>query len=663
MKLNTAIGTAASLSRLRPRLGPSITAPSAIQWTCASCRSQSTAAAGRAPVGFVIGNGGRRTVASSIRSIASSRYFRHASTTSQSQWQSDYHQHQQKQGGSRRPRGSGALLLATTGGAASVGILAFTDDIKAGYETVERCGRVAAALALCINDYRSTLKKRDELQDADEQEKLLSECHKRCAVRTLKVLEKNGGIFIKLGQHLSAMNYLLPVEWTTTFIPLQDRCPVSSFDSIQAMYLADTGNQLWDDFSDFSPEPIGAASLAQVHLATLKADGRRVAVKVQHPGLAQWAPLDLALTRYTFQTLKRFFPEYDLSWLSDEMDLSLPQELDFRQEAHNANRTREYFSAHPELPLVIPEVIRADRRILVMANESGHRLDDLEYLDGQGIDRDEVSAALARIFNEMIFGDGAPLHCDPHGGNIAIRKREGRGRGLGGWGGGSNFEVILYDHGLYRDIPLDLRRSYAKMWLAVVEGDMDRMRKYAHEVAGVTDESFPLFASAITGRDFGVLASSSSSSGGDGSVLLAPRSLDEKQTMGSALQGGLLADLVQLLGRVPRIILLILKTNDLTRSLDENLHTRQGPVRSFLILARYCTRTVFLERLEALRERGSLFSPRNALGLLAAWVGYLKVEVQLEAFEMWLSVKRCVVSPVLELVRRSRRGEGAVAAL
>ncbi|TLD05803.1 uncharacterized protein PgNI_08289 [Pyricularia grisea] len=653
MKLNTALGNAASLGRLRPRLGSSITTPTTIQWTCTSCRNQSSIAAGRAAAGFALGNSGRRTVASSVRGITSSKYSRHASTTSQSRPQSEYHQ--QQQGGSRRPRGSGALLLATTGGAASVGILAFTDDIKAGYETVERCGRVAAALALCINDYRSTLKKRDGLEDANEQEKLLSECHKRCAVRTLKVLEKNGGIFIKLGQHLSAMNYLLPIEWTTTFIPLQDRCPVSSFESIQAMYLADTGNQLWDVFSEFSSEPIGAASLAQVHLATLKADGRRVAVKVQHPGLAQWAPLDLALTRYTFQTLKRFFPEYDLSWLSDEMDLSLPQELDFRLEAYNANRTREYFSKHPELPLVIPDVIQADRRILIMANESGHRLDDLDYLDGQGIDRDEVSAALARIFNEMIFGDGAPLHCDPHGGNIAIRKREG--------GRGSNFEVILYDHGLYRDIPLDLRRSYAKMWLAVVEGDMDRMRKYAHEVAGVTDESFPLFASAITGRDFGVLAASSGADGAAGSVLLAPRSLDEKQTMGSALQGGLLADLVQLLGKVPRIILLILKTNDLTRSLDENLHTRQGPVRSFLILARYCTRTVFLERLEKLRERGSLLWPPNAVGLLAAWVGYLKVEVQLEAFEMWLSVKRCVVSPVLELVMRSRREQRAVVAL
>src|SRR3954463_7057647 len=116
------------------------------------------------------------------------------------------------------------------------------------------------------------------------------------------------------------MNYLLPPEWTSTFVPLQDRCPVSSFESIEAMFRRDTGHELADYFSDFSEEPIGAASLAQVHVATVSATGRRVAVKVQHPGLAQWAPLDLALTSATFDLLRRFFPEYDLSWLSSEME-------------------------------------------------------------------------------------------------------------------------------------------------------------------------------------------------------------------------------------------------------------------------------------------------------------------------------------------------------
>ncbi|KAI1093123.1 ABC1-domain-containing protein [Rostrohypoxylon terebratum] len=520
-----------------------------------------------------------------------------------------------------------AVLTASTTAATGVGVLAFTDDIKYGYDATERTGRVAAALAICINDYRTTLNKRDESEDPKEQDTILRSCHKRCAERTLKVLEKNGGIFIKLGQHLSAMTYLLPREWTDTFIPLQDQCPVSSYESIEEMFRSDTGEELKDYFSEFSEKPIGAASLAQVHLATVKESGQKVAVKVQHPGLAQWAPLDLTLTRFTFSTLKRFFPEYDLEWLSSEMDVSLPQELDFQLEAANAIRTQEYFARIPELPLVVPDVLWAKKRILVMANESGHRLDDLEYLDSNRIDRDEVSATLARIFNEMIFGKNASLHCDPHGGNLAIRKATRRRKG------GANFEIIIYDHGLYRDIPESLQRSYAKMWLAIIDGDMTAMRRYAHEVAGITDEQFPLFASAITGRDYTVVRSS----------ILKSRSEEEKKSMGTALQEGLLSDLVTMLGQVPRIILLILKTNDLTRSLDENLHTRQGPMRSFMILARYCARTVFCEQVEDARERpGSLLWPGNALRFIAAWVGYLRVELKLEAFELWLSVKRMV---------------------
>jgi aarF domain-containing kinase len=393
------------------------------------------------------------------------------------------------------------------------------------------------------------------------------------------------------------------------------------------MFRRDTGEELRDYFSDFAREPIGAASLAQVHLATVKESGQKVAVKVQHPSLAQWAPLDLALTRFTFSMMKRFFPEYDLEWLSAEMDVSLPQELDFQLEAANAIRTKDYFEPMSELPLVIPQVLWAKKRILVMANESGHRLDDLDYLDKNGIDRDEVSATLAHIFNEMIFGRNAPLHCDPHGGNIAIRKTTPKRRGA------KNFEIVMYDHGLYRDIPEHLQRSYAKMWLAVIDGDIDAMKQHARDVAGITEEQFPLFASAITGRDFTVVTSSITKS----------RSEEEKKTMGDALQEGLLSDLVTMLGQVPPIILLILKTNDLTRSLDESLHTRQGPMRTFLILAHYCARTVLREHVDEIKQSpGNLLSPRNAVRFVAAWMGYLRVEFKLEAFELWLSIKRIV---------------------
>ncbi|KAI9651483.1 MAG: hypothetical protein M1829_002714 [Trizodia sp. TS-e1964] len=371
----------------------------------------------------------------------------------------------------------GTIVASLSGGLIGTLGIIYYDHIKVGLAAAERTRQVLKTLIVNVNDYRTTLTR--SVDDELGHSIALRECHKRCAERTLHLLEKQGSIFIKLGQHLSSLNYLLPPEWTTTFVPLQDKCPISSMESIEAMFIKDTGYKITDTFDNFEPMPIGAASLAQVHCATLKGTGQRVAVKVQHPALEDWVPLDLALTRFAFSTLKWFFPHYDLEWLSREMDMSLPQELDFSIEGSNALRAKAYFSGKG-LPLVIPNVIWAKKRILVMENISGHRFDDLEYLDSNGIDRDEVSAALARVFNEMIFGENAPLHCDPHGGNIAIRKISS--------GGKVNFEIILYDHGLYRDIPNKLRCSYAKLWLAVINADEKGMRKYSRDVAGITDD-------------------------------------------------------------------------------------------------------------------------------------------------------------------------------
>jgi aarF domain-containing kinase len=439
------------------------------------------------------------------------------------------------------------FLAISSGAAVLVGAIFLTDNGKHFAKAVQRTARVASTLAINIYDYKYALK-----HESDEEKYALNlkACHQRCAVRTLHTLEKNGSIFIKLGQHLSSMNYLLPVEWCDTFVPLQDKCPVSSFESVDEMVRNDTGQPLAAFFDEFEELPIGAASLAQVHRAVVKDTGQRVAVKVQHPALDEWSRLDLTLTRFTFATLKRYFPEYDLTWLAEEMEISLPQELDFNLEATNALRARHYFAAVKDAPVIIPNVLWAKRRILVMDYVTGHRPDDIEYLDSHGIDRDEVSAALARIFNEMIFGTDAPLHCDPHGGNISLRYNPNR------WGK-ANFDVILYDHGLYRDIPLALRRSYAKLWLAVLDSDIPRMRKYAFEVAGIEKDDFELFASAITGRDFSVLV-------GDG--VNKARNTEEKTMIGEALGDGMLAQLVQLLGKVPRVLLLILKTNDLSES-------------------------------------------------------------------------------------------------
>ena len=121
-----------------------------------------------------------------------------------------------------------------------------------------------------------------------------------------------------------------------------------------------------------------------------------------------------------------------------------------------------------------------------------------------------------------------PLHCDPHGGNIAIRKHKDRRK--------PNFDIILYDHGLYRDIPKQLQRDYAKLWLAVIDADETGMRKYAYDVAGITDAQFPLFASAITGRDYMTATKS----------VVSTRSEQEKEEISGAMGQGMLQEVVPL---------------------------------------------------------------------------------------------------------------------
>ncbi|BFZ54343.1 hypothetical protein PYCC9005_001377 [Savitreella phatthalungensis] len=490
----------------------------------------------------------------------------------------------------------------------------YTEPFRHSLIATSRSSRVVVCALLCFNDYRTAMQSEDPL--------VMSDCHLKCAKRTLAVLEKNGGIYIKLGQHVSAMSYLLPTEWTTTMTVLQDKCPSSSVAELREMFEADSGLRFDDVFSEMDPEPLGVASLAQVHRARLREDGREVAVKFQHPSLREFVKVDLDTTRFTFSLIKRIFPDFSLTWLSDEMDISLPQELNFAVEARNARDTAAHFSDLRGSSLVVPEMIAADTRYLVMEYIRGARIDDLDYLAKHNMDRNEVSAELARAFNEMIFRAPA-LHCDPHAGNVFVRPapRGSRSR--------HNFEIVLLDHGLYREIPLDLRRSYAKLWLAIIRSDDEGMRKWSYEVAGVGDDRYPLFASAITGRDFTALQRGVSS---------VPRGDDELKRINTAVGQGLLQQLVHLLADIPRILLLLLKTNDLTRHLDESLHTTSAPQRPFIILAQFCTRVVWDEERSLARQALRQNSPLRALALwLSGATRYYPMAMYLYFGEWWAS--------------------------
>ncbi|OBA22803.1 ABC1-domain-containing protein [Metschnikowia bicuspidata var. bicuspidata NRRL YB-4993] len=486
------------------------------------------------------------------------------------------------------------------------------DGARHVYDAARRVSVVAVATARCFQIYRHVLGA-DFGGDAAGRHAALAEAHLAAARVALRALEENGGIYIKLGQHVSALTYLLPPQWTETMTPLQDRCPRLSLAEIELMFRQDMGVPLAEYFSDFDPQPVGVASLAQVHIATLRATGERVAVKVQHPLLARFVPLDVYMTRTVFGLMNRVFPEYPMAWLADELQNSIYVELDFTNEAANAQRTAAQFAPlRRRTALRVPAVVSAEKRVLVMEYVAGARLDDLAYMEKHGIRTRDVLACLSHVFNSMIFSPGFGLHCDPHLGNLAIRAADPRSSTTG-----RNFEIVLYDHGLYRYIPLQMQRDYAHFWLAILDNDVPRMKHYVEKFSGVLgDQKFRIFASAITGRDpDSVLNYDISKARDDKELLNIQTQLNTPEV---------LEDLMAILASMPRMVLLILKTNDLTRNLDETLNHPLGPERTFLILANYCASVVYREAVDAVGRASAAYSWARMKGTVAAWLAYRK---------------------------------------
>lgn len=500
------------------------------------------------------------------------------------------------------------------------GLAVDADLRKATYDTAllaERVGVVTVAITKCFSMYLWTLN--SSYPTEEQYNRALSETHQKAAETTLWALRKNGGVYIKLGQHISAMTYLLPFEWTNTMICLQSECPESTMEELRTMFEADTGKKFDDYFEHFDPVPIGVASLAQVHRAVLRESGQEVAVKMQHPSLAKFVPLDVKLTKMTFDMMHKVFPDYSLTWLGEEMQESIFVELDFRHEAENARKSTEYFKNYlPQTALRIPQVYDSLPRILVMEFIGGARLDNLKYIDEHNISRAEVCGCLAHIFNNMIFQSGF-VHCDPHHGNIAINYLEKPRNG-------HNFEIVLYDHGLYREIPNQMKVDYARFWLALIDKNKRSMKKYGTKFAKIDDDQFPIFAAAITGRDFDHATS--------GDIILEERSELEIDKMKDALtQDNLILDLMSLLATVPRIVLLILKTNDLVRHLDECLQNPLGQERTFLIMATYCAKTVLNDDLAKNSRLFSSWSPSWIRGFFKSWSTFYSRKLQLFLYD------------------------------
>ncbi|GHJ87079.1 hypothetical protein NliqN6_3481 [Naganishia liquefaciens] len=481
-----------------------------------------------------------------------------------------------------------------------------------------RCFRLLRAVLLNVIDYRWMFAKQyDESIFTPEEIKEFRrgdrrECHKRSSRRLFEALKRNAGIYVKLGQHISSIQ-ALPKEWTEAMRPLQDQCYPTPLPKLDEMLRKDMGLSMDELFSDFDPTPIGVASLAQVHRATDRRTGRGVAVKLQHPHLEEFVQIDIKTVRWSMWFVKSVFPDFEFSWLGDEMTHMLPLEMDFAHEAWNSDKVREDF-AHlkGKTALYVPEVLWAERRCLVMEFIEGARVDDLKYLKEHQIDRNQVSQELSKIFSQMVYINGY-FHADPHHGNLLIRPKPR------GSTSPYKFEVVLLDHGQYFDIPDDLRVNYARFWLSLIAGNspevLAQRRKYARLVANISDDLYPILETAITGRA-GLEDYESPDSKAKNLLSLKQMSNDELDTIRNAMveREGLIASIFSLLRNAPRRLVMILKLNDLQRALDISLATTHGASRIFIIVARFCAFAVHEDDQRILRER------RAKYGITTDWL-------------------------------------------
>lgn len=491
-----------------------------------------------------------------------------------------------------------------------------------------RSTTIAKAVALCVWDYRSTLGKKFKSRQQEAEE--LRQCHLRSAHRILEALQTNGGLYVKLGQHLSAV-ILLPVEWTQTLRPLQDQNTPTPLPELEAMFRTETGMSFDEAFSEIDPKPIGVASLAQVHRAVDRKTGEPLAIKMMHPHVERFSRVDMQTVTVLVKWVKRLFPDFSFEWLADEMNENMPLEMDFRHEAQNAKRADDDFAHYPTTSVYIPKVTYVFKRVMAMEFIDGRRPDDLRYLAEHNIDRNRVSQELSRVFSQMLYLHGF-FHADPHGGNVLIRPAQPGSRSR------YNFEVVLLDHGLYFDIDEELRANYARFWLSLLQRSSPKVtaerRRYAKLIADIDDDLYPILESAITGR-----------AGLEGSDPKNPLGVKDRHRAGSLLEidggsnltddeqehirktvmekEGLFVSIMELLRRLPRRMLMVLKLNDLTRSLDASLHTTHGPTRPFLIAARLCAEAVYRDDLKQLRERRKS-GKASLLTSLSLWKDYLR---------------------------------------
>ena len=270
-----------------------------------------------------------------------------------------------------------------------------------------------------------------------------------------ETFEELGLIFLKFGQVLAMRRDILPDAYIDELELLQDQLPAMNFDAVRDTVETELGAPLAERFSTFSETPLAAATIAQVHEATLN-DGRRVAVKVQRPGLEAMILTDIAALTFLVMLGERFYPRLrglDLPVVVREFAGSLNRETDFSREARSLLLFRTALADIPDL--WIPDVVagHSTGSVLTMEFVAGERVDLYAQLHPEEMPK--AIHTLVRLMLQTIFEEGL-FHADPHPGNVFILP-DGR--------------MSLIDFGMTGELDESMRESLTQLLGAIVRKD------------------------------------------------------------------------------------------------------------------------------------------------------------------------------------------------
>ena len=262
--------------------------------------------------------------------------------------------------------------------------------------------------------------------------------------------------------------------------------------------------------------------------------------------------------------------------LADEMSVSLPKECDFLIEAANADKTRALFANRDDL--LIPRIYYeySSPMVLVMERMRGVHVSDVKAIEAMDLKLNEVSTVVSEVFSDMMFEYGW-VHADPHPGNVLVCRHPTHP---------AHPALVLLDHGLYSELTPSFRLLYAKLWRALITADTDAVKHYAQQCGA--GELYGLFAAVLTRKPWSEVGRGRLVEiQGNGSI--QKEQLQEwAQMYGVEIQG--------LLSRIPKDMILLLKTNECLRHIESILGSDYSSVA---IMARCCQQAINRARYDA----------------------------------------------------------------